>query len=291
MSEIRLTCDVHTHTLFSRHAYSSIAENVSAAADRSLELLGSTDHFSCMLFNEQTLRNFQFFQNMKVWPRIWHGVRLLHGCEADIVDSDGHFFGHDVSIAEEITGTRYRVPSTLKDRVFEGCDYVIASVHRRDFTLDATPAQNSQMYINALQDPKVLILGHIGRSHVKFELDPVLEAARDLGKLIEINNSSLTGRNREGSFGPCERIAERCAELGCSVSYGSDAHICCDIGRQNHTREVLEGVDFPEELVACRSAGAFLATMERAGLAVPEFPEAQGGTSPSSSVSHNRLEK
>ena len=272
MSDIRLACDVHTHTLFSRHAYSTVAEDAAAASERGLELLGVTDHFSEMLFDNPSLRNFQYFQNMELWPRIWHGVRLLHGCEADIVDTDGHLFGHDMAITEEITGTP-RKPTTLKDVVFGGCDYVIASVHNRTFTLDATPAQNSQMYINALQDPKVLILGHIGRSHVKFELDPIIEAARDLGKLIEINNSSLTGRNREGSFGPCARIAERCAELGCHVSYGSDAHICCDIGRQNHTREVLESVDFPRELVACRSAEAFLAAMGRAGLAVPEFPE------------------
>lgn len=267
---LRFACDVHTHTLFSRHAYSSIAENVGVAAEKGLELLGSTDHFSEMLFNEQTLRNFQFFQNLKVWPRTWNGVRLLRGCEADIVDVEGHLFGYDIPLDREITGAARR-PTTLKDAVFAGCDYVIASVHRRDFTRDETPAKNAQMYINALEDPKVLILGHIGRSHVKFELDPVLEAARDLGKLIEINNSSLTGRNREGSIGACRRVAERCAELGCPISYGSDAHICCDIGRKNHAIELLESVGFPEELVACRSAEVFLATATAAGLEMPQF--------------------
>lgn len=274
MSKISLACDVHTHTLFSRHAYSTVKEDVEAAAARGLQLLGVTDHFSEMLFTEQNIGNFQFFQNVKVWPDVWDGVRLLHGCEADIVDVDGHLFGHDVPVDAEITGQPRQRLSTLKDVVFESCDYVIASVHRRDITLDATPAQNAQMYVNALQDPKVLILGHIGRSHVRFELDPVLEAARDLGKLIEINNSSLTGRNREGSIGPCAAIARRCAELGCAVSYGSDAHICCDIGRQNHVRELLESIDFPEELVACRSADAFLAAMTHAGLAVRELPGA-----------------
>ena len=43
-------CDTHTHTLYSRHAYSTVRENVIAARDAGLELLGITDHFSDMLF-------------------------------------------------------------------------------------------------------------------------------------------------------------------------------------------------------------------------------------------------
>ena len=42
---MKLKCDVHTHTLYSRHAYSTILENVAAAKEAGLELLGSTDHF------------------------------------------------------------------------------------------------------------------------------------------------------------------------------------------------------------------------------------------------------
>ena len=52
------------------------------------ELLGVTDHFSSMMHPEVPtgvdLRNYQHFLNFEVWPRTWHGVRLMHGCEADI---------------------------------------------------------------------------------------------------------------------------------------------------------------------------------------------------------------
>ena len=143
---IRIACDVHTHTLFSRHAYSTLEEDVRAAADQGFELLGVTDHFSEMLFDRQTLRNFQYFINMGCWPREWHGVRLLHGCEADIVDGEGRLFGWDIPVEANITGEPYKEASTLKDRCFQSCDYVIASVHRKDFTLSATRAQNTQMY-------------------------------------------------------------------------------------------------------------------------------------------------
>lgn len=266
---IRISCDVHTHTLASRHAYSTIEENVRAAADQNFELLGSTDHFSDMLYPEQDIRNFQFFFNVKAWPRQWHGVTVLHGCEADIVDVQGNLFGHNITVDREINGQPLHGTTTLKKRVFRNCDYVIASIHRKDFTNDQTPAQNAQMYINALQDKKVLILGHLGRSGVNFELDPVLEAARDLGKLVELNEASLTSsEKRDKSLLPCRHIAERCAELGVQVSFGSDSHVSAGIARYEGVKTLLEEIDFPEELVACRSKEAFLAA---ARAALPDF--------------------
>lgn len=259
---ITIACDVHTHTLFSRHAYSTLEEDVRAAAAQGLELLGVTDHYSSMLFEEQTLKNFQYFINMQTWPREWMGVRLLRGAEADIVDVQGNLFGHDIPVTANITGEPYAHETTLKRRCFKACDYVIASIHRKDFTREATRAQNTQMYINALQDPKVLILGHVGRSGVDFELDPVLEAARDLGKLIEINESSLAEPAKAArSLSRCEQVARRCAELGCMISFGSDAHISCGVGKYPATRALLESIDFPQELVACSSAEKFLSLL------------------------------
>ncbi len=258
---IRIACDVHTHTLFSRHAYSTLEEDVRAASAQGLELLGVTDHFSCMLFEQQTLKNFQHFINTSVWPREWMGVRVLHGCEADIVDAEGHLFGWDIPVGANITEERRR-ESTLKEKCFAACDYVIASIHRNDFCDAATRAQNTQMYINALQDPKVLILGHVGRSGVDFELDPVIEAARDLGKLVEINESSISDPLKaKKSLGRCEEVARRCAELGCMVSFGSDAHVAPQVGRYARTKKLLESVNFPKELVACGSAEKFLSLL------------------------------
>lgn len=121
--------DVHTHTLYSRHAYSTIEENVRAAAEAGLEILGSADHFSGMLYPEQHLRNFQYLINMGVWPRTWHGVTVLHGCEADVVSLDGSLFGQDIVVHCDITGRDLGVERTLFDRATGDADYVIASVH------------------------------------------------------------------------------------------------------------------------------------------------------------------
>ncbi len=270
-ARIKIGCDVHTHTLYSRHAYSTIEENVRAAAEKGLELLGSTDHFSSMLYPEvygleraqgYDMRNYQYYLNYACWPREWHGVYLLRGCEADIVDLDGHFFGHDIPVNYLISGTPQSPAPTLKDEVFGRCDYVIASVHERSFNKGATLAQTTGMYIHALEDPKVLILGHLGRAGVPFEIDQVLQAAKDLGKLIEINGASL--RSHKYAVSQCRRIAERCAELGVMISTGTDAHISVDVGKLDAVGAFLREIDFPQELVSTRDAQTFLGVLGRA---------------------------
>ena len=102
--------DVHTHTLFSRHAYSTIAENVAEAERSGLTFLGSADHFSAMLFEEQTVKNFQFFQNVRIWPRRWGGITLLRACEVDIIGLEGELFGQDIELTHNIVGRNFREP-------------------------------------------------------------------------------------------------------------------------------------------------------------------------------------
>lgn len=267
-------CDIHTHTIYSRHAYSTIRENVLAARDAGLELLGSTDHFSDMLFTGASLesadlRDYQHFINLGIWPRTWEGVRVLHGAEADIRTLDGRLFGQGVA-ARNITGSAFFASRSLYERVLLNCDYVIASVHYKDFAEGATLAQTTEMYLGALSQPKVLVLGHTGRAGVPFDVGEVVAEAARQHKLIEINEHSLEVGSRGGrTHTACAAIAEKCAELGCSVVVNTDAHICTAVGKTPHALGMLEEIRFPQELVATRSAEAFLAAMSAAGLDVP----------------------
>lgn len=275
---LRNLCDVHTHTLFSRHAYSTIRENVLAAHEAGLELLGSADHFSAMTFSrtgtgEADLRDYQFFLNLRTWPRVWEGVRLLRGIEVDITSLDGSLFGDGVTVELDIVQDRLRHATTLYDRVVEGCDYAIASVHGRGFARDATLSQVTDMYLSVLARSEVLVLGHTGRAGLPFDVRAVVSEAARRHKLIEINEHSLESRPRSGrTWSACAKIAEVCAEEGCGVVVNTDAHICCSIGRVPTALSMLEELGFPQELVMTRSADAFLGAMARAGLEVPSFP-------------------
>ncbi|WP_418740327.1 phosphatase [Enorma sp.] len=263
---LSIKTDIHTHTLFSRHAYSTLAENVAAARAAGLELLGSSDHVSTMLFPEPHLRNFQFFTNQIIWPRTWDGVMLLRAAEVDIVSIEGRLFGQGVTCANNITTESCSHGDTLFHRITRQLDYLVASVHDRAFACDASVAQATEMYLKVLAEPRVFVLGHTGRAGVPFDIDTVLTAAKERHKLIEINEHSIEG-DREGStFDVCRRIAERCAELGVGISVSSDAHMAYQIGQFPSVKAMLEEIHFPQELIMNRDRETMLATLAAAGV-------------------------
>jgi len=260
-----IKCDVHTHTLYSRHAYSTLEENVAAACARKLTLLGSTDHFSSMLFSDpESLKNYQFFTNQGKWPRVWKKVCLLRGCEADIVDLEGHLFGEGLLIDRSTVGDVLDPPIELGKYITGRLDYVIASIHGTSHTIGAGILQTTQMYIKALEHREVLFLGHPGRAGVAFDTDEVLKAAKEMHKMIEINEHSF---DSEGDvYQKCRSIAVRCAELGTQIIVSSDAHISCDIGIFTRVTAMLREIGFPEQLIANRSAESFLLALQESGV-------------------------
>ena len=74
---IRDIMDLHTHTIASGHAYSTIIEMAQTASEKGLELLGITEHGPAMKGSCQTI----YFQNVKVIPRERFGVTTLFGVE------------------------------------------------------------------------------------------------------------------------------------------------------------------------------------------------------------------
>ena len=261
-----IACDIHTHTIFSRHAYSTIGENVAVCRERGMELLGSSDHFSSMLFPDQHLRNFQYFLNQGCWPRVWDGVVVLRGLEVDIVSLDGDLFGQDIDVPNTIVGRPYASDGSLFDRVTSGVDYLIASVHNGDFTKGAPIARTTNMYVKALENPQVFVLGHTGRSGVPFDYDEVLTVAKEKNKLIEINEHSLEIDSRGWFHSVCSRIAQRCAEMGVGIIVSSDAHLAPAIGQFQHAQDMLEGIGFPQELIMNRDRRTLLDALARAGI-------------------------
>ena len=250
-----LSCDIHTHTMFSAHAYSTIEENIYWAAERGLQVLGSADHLSSMVTPcPNDLRSFQFFINQDIWPRIWSGVLVLRGAEADIVSLDGSLFGEDIPVSLDIAGDSYSREHSLFDLVTRNLDYLVASVHNPQFAEGATLAQTTQMYINALEHPKVFMLGHTGRAGVPFDIDEVLLAAKAKHKIIEINNHSLEHGTDAEHWNVCRKIAERCAELGVGIGVSTDAHIGMAIGKLDQARKMLDEAGWQTCQISCSNS-------------------------------------
>ena len=81
---MRLLADLHTHTVASGHAFSTVTELATAAAGKGLELIAFTDHGPSVPGGAY----FWYFWNAKVVPPRIAGVRVLAGCEANVADTD-----------------------------------------------------------------------------------------------------------------------------------------------------------------------------------------------------------
>ncbi len=219
---MRLCADLHTHTLASAHAYSTIEENCRAAAERGLCALAGTDHGPVMADAPHEW----FFDCQHVLPARIHGVFFLRGSEVNILDWDGRV--------------------DLPDRILSKLDFVIASLHR-PVLAPGTREEHTRALLAVAKHPHIDCLGHPGQPDYAFDHEAVIAACRASGTLVEVNNHSFTVR--PGSDAVCREIAKICMRMEVPVVVNTDAHFSDRIGRADKAVAMLEELGFPERLI------------------------------------------
>ncbi len=217
--------DLHTHSIAGGHAYSTFQENVAAAYAKGLSVYGFSEHAPAMPGGPHPY----FFENFKVLPDEYKGMRVLKGCEANIIDLEGHF--------------------DLDDSVLARMDYVIASMHLPCVT-SGTARENTDCLIKVMDNPTVQIIGHPDDSRYPLEYDRLVQAAGEKRVLLEVNNTSLSPKSfRKGGLENVQTYLSLCKEYGVPVIVGTDSHFAPQIGDFTYADKVLKDTDFPEELV------------------------------------------
>lgn len=231
--------DTHTHSLASRHAYSTVDENMRYAAEKGLELVALTDHAPGM--KDTTCH--AYFSNLQVLPQEMYGVRLLRGIELNIMDYDGSV--------------------DMDDATLSRLDLAIASLHTPCLT-PGSRKENTRAILKAMENPYVAILGHPGDPRYAVDYDAVFRAARETGTLLEINNASLVpGGFRDGSQENMERLLYLSMEAGQPVILGSDAHFYRSIADFGYAEALLEKMNFPSELILNTDTTRFLSCLKK----------------------------
>lgn len=225
--------DMHTHTIVSGHAYTTLLENAKYASEIGLEILGTTDHAPSM----PGAPHHWYFGNFKVLPRKLYGVTMLYGSEANIVDYDGNL----------------DLPLEIQEKL----DIMIASMH--DPVMKPNPDRdlNTRAILKAMDNKNVIMVGHPGNPSFPIHEEELVKKAKEKNILIEINNSSFV-RSRIGSDKTCSTIARLCKEHGVRVILNSDSHVCFTIGNFDAAIKVLKDVNMPEDLIINRSSEVFM---------------------------------
>ncbi|BES64519.1 phosphatase [Gottschalkiaceae bacterium SANA] len=222
---MKLVMDLHTHTVASSHAFSTLKENIEAAAEKGLVVMGTSDHGGGM---PGAAHPYMFSNYRVVRPQIM-GVRILRGIEANIVNYEG-----------EIDITPF---------VLSKVEYVIASIHQPCYTIGSRD-ENTNAFIHAMKNPHVNIIGHSDDDRIPVDFDRLAKAAKETGVALELNNSSLVANSvRKNGRVNAKAMLIAAKKHGAQILLGSDAHIYLDVGRFDEALELIKEVNFPEKLI------------------------------------------
>jgi putative hydrolase len=233
---MKILADLHTHTVASGHAYSTITENALSAAQKGLQLLGMTDHGPSM----PGAPNLYHFGNLSVIPKYISGVRILAGAEANITSHEGEL--------------------DLPLRYLAMLDLILVGLHVICYP-GGTVEQNTQAYLKAMENPFTDMMVHPGRADFTLDLEKIAHASARLNVPVEINNSSLCPE-KGSAWANCRSFAKYMARYGGPVILGSDAHYSDRVGDLGLAMELAREAGVLEAQVLNTSVQRILAYLE-----------------------------
>lgn len=213
--------DLHTHSVLSTHGFSTLTENINVANQKGLKYYGISEH----QYDTCGVGPHHFaFHNLRIVPKEINGTKFLRGCEFNILP-DG-----------SIDTTRLKP---------ENLDYGIASIHGYAYK-DQGVELNTKAYLSSLDNDYIKIVGHLDDGHYPVNFDPIVNKAKQLHKLIEINNTSLKPTtNRINARENMIQLIKSCIKYDEDVIINSDAHICYDVGQYELAYDLLVEYNFP----------------------------------------------
>ena len=230
---MKIELDMHTHTLASGHAYSTLQEMARAGAEKGLKLLGITEHTPGIPGTCDSI----YFRNLHVVPRQMYGVDLMLGAEINILDAKGNM--------------------DADEALMKRLDIRIAGIHLLCYE-HGTKEENTFGMIQAIRHPYIQIISHPGDGTAELDFEPIVLASKECGTLLEINNSSLKpARGKQDARTNNLEILRLCKQYEVPVILGSDAHISFDIANYQYVYDLLQETEFPELLIVNQSVEMF----------------------------------
>ena len=226
--------DVHTHTVASGHAYSSLQEMAQAAADKGLKILGITEHGPGI----PGTCNPMYFRNMHCVPRQLYGIRLMLGAELNILNTNGDIF--------------------LDEEHWRMLDLRIAGIHSLCWE-GGTMEENTEGVVKAMRNPFMQIISHPGDGTAALDFERLMQVSKETHTLLEINNHSLAPIRHKEVARPNNLTLLRLAKkYDTPIILGSDAHFSTMIAQYDNVMPLLKEVDFPDELIINYDVERFL---------------------------------
>lgn len=209
--------DLHTHTIASGHAFSTLQEMADAASKKHIEVLAITDHGPAMDDGASEC----YFECGYKFPDVISGVRILFGVETNVINERGEI--------------------DLPENVLKKLDIVMAGFHNYCGYNDLGVEKNTQAMINAMKNPFVKMISHPYSSKIKIDIEKVAQASIEHNVLLEINASFFYHKKIENKivWQKIKKMVEILKRNKKKIIINSDAHSSFEVGRFDEVKEKL----------------------------------------------------
>ena len=241
ISQSDIIADLHTHTIFSKHAYSTIEENIAAAQKMNLKYLAITDH----IYNDGTpldIKNegtrCRHLEKEINSHREEGEPYVISGGEFNIAQKLDHWdkfkklrwrpiglHGFHLNIEQLSLGDLYKefAKATEKHHAFAHIERELHKIdhHRHGDRLD---------------------------DDVKSFFRAITNLATDKSIFLELNESSLRNDD-DGNVNKIKYWLPLARDKGCRIYLASDAHYSRRVGKFPLAIELLNDINYPRELI------------------------------------------
>ena len=239
--QIDIIADLHTHTIFSKHAYSTIQENITAAQRMHLKYLAITDH----IYNDGTPLDIK-----NESTRCRHLEKEVNSYREEgepYVISGGEF-----NIAQKLDHWDKFKKLRWRPIGLHGFNLDIKQLSLSDLYKEFTKAaENHNAFAHIERELHKIDNCRYGEgltSEVKSFLEAIVNLAKNSGVFLEVNESSLRN-NDDGNVDKIKYWLQLARDKGCRIYLASDAHYSSRIGKFPIAIDLINAIDYPKELI------------------------------------------
>ncbi len=223
-----LKIDFHIHTIHSGHAYGTFYDVIGEAARKKMLAIAITDHGPDL----QGGPNQMHFGSGTRAPKEHEGVRILWGCEANLLDIDGTI--------------------DLSEKYLRKLDLLIVGFHRESSYKDLGNENNTQAIIRCFERYRPHIFSHPSRIYCEYDPEAVIKAAIENDVLLEVNLFSLFKIKRGDSnerFDILKQMVDICRKNKVKVIVNSDSHFIHEIGDDSLLDEFKPKLGLTDDMI------------------------------------------
>ena len=241
LKESNILADLHTHTIESKHAYSTIGENIAVARNRNLKYLASTDHLYQIgdAITQKNERCYLKYMEERVNSNpAFNNLHVIGGVELNL--------NHKITNFSDFEKLKWRLLGLhnwfvdIKELSIEEI-YVLF----KEYSFEATAFAHIERELHKVAYG---VYGNVVSDEIKEFLTQMVLMAKDKDIILEANESSIV----TNECGGVERLRFWLmkAKENCNIiSLGTDAHYCSEVGNFKNIINLLNEINYPKELI------------------------------------------